>query len=73
MREGEHNIQQINPVNQKEEDEDSGLWRQKATAQRAGARRDPGVCGESRALQISIANERSLSQCVFTRYLQGPL
>lgn len=73
MIKGEHNTQQINPMNQKGEDEDPGLWRQKAMAQRARARRDPGVCGESRALQISIADERSLSQCVFTWYSQGLL
>lgn len=66
-------IQQINPMNQKAQNEDPGLWRHKPMAQRARAMRDPALCGKSRALQISIANERSLSQCVFTRYLQGLL
>lgn len=39
----------------------------------ARARRNPGVCGLSRALQICIANEWSLSQGAFTWVLQGPL
>lgn len=68
---GDSNTQQISPMNQKGEDVGPGLWKQKLTVQRA--RRDPGVCGKSRALQISISNERSLSQCVFTWYSQGPL
>lgn len=39
-------------------------------AQSRRAERNSGFCGNSRALQISIANERSLSQCVFTRISQ---
>lgn len=42
----------------------AGRWRQELTAQRARARRNPGVCGRSRALRISIANERRLSVCL---------
>lgn len=73
FRKGEHDTQQIYPMNQKGEDEGPGFRDKKPTAHRARARRNPGVCGKSRALQISIANERSLSQCVFTWILQGLL
>lgn len=42
----------------------------KTETKRDRARRDPGICSKSRVLQISIANERSLSQGVFTRHSQ---
>lgn len=38
----------------------------------ARARRNPGVCGKSRAFHICMANEWSLSQGVFTWVFQGP-
>lgn len=46
----EHDAQQIYPTNLKGEDDDPGFGDKKATAHRASARRNPGFCGNSRAL-----------------------
>lgn len=69
---GKATCSKLNPINQKGEDRTLAFGGRGERCREPEHRRDPGACSRSRAAQISIANERSLSQCVLRQHSRGP-